>query len=81
MAEAQKLFKSHFPISEIIPKSKFKVRILPIFGEQVPDEEINFKWTVEEDFEKLGLTKMVKLIDIKLAGGKGSGQDSSLKGI
>lgn len=29
---------------------------------------INFKWTAQEDFERMGLKKLIKLEEVKLAG-------------
>ena len=38
-----------------------------MFGNQVSEKEIDFKWTIEDDFERLKLDKIVKLTEVRLA--------------
>ena len=61
-----------FPTEQIMTKNeiKFKTRTLPLFGKQVNENEINFKWTIQEDYERLQLDKIVKLSEVRLAKGK-----------
>ena len=52
-----------------------------MFGEQVFDDKIDFRWTIQEEYEKLGLNKLVKLQEIKLAGDGCFGGSHSVVGI
>ena len=39
-----------------------------MFGEDAGEDKVNFHWTAQEDYEKRGLKKQIKLQEIKLAG-------------
>ena len=65
--ESEKLFKSIFPKQQVMA-SKFNTRTLPLFAEQVSEDKIEFRWTIQEDYEKLNLSKLAKLQEVRLAG-------------
>lgn len=48
-----------------LKKISFKTRTLPLFGGQVQDHQIDFKWTAQNDYERLGLRNLVILQKIK----------------
>ena len=56
-----------FPTEQIMANNKFKTRTLPLFGKQVNENEIDFEWTIQEDYERLQLDKIVKLREVRLA--------------
>ena len=67
------MFMKVFPTEQIMaPKLiKFKTRTLPLFGKQINENTIDFKWTIQEDYERLQLDKIVKLSEIRLVETKG----------
>ena len=45
------------------------MRKLPLFGEQVNESQTDFYWTVKDDYEKLDIDKLIRLKEVRIAGG------------
>jgi len=50
-----------------LPVPEFHTRTLPLFGQQVHEGQINFRWTAQTDAERLGLKHLVKLQEVRVA--------------
>lgn len=54
-------------MGEFIPKPKYRyvLRKLPLWGDQVADDELNFEWPTQAQFDKLGPDVRLQSIELK----------------
>ena len=50
-----------------VAKLEFKTKQLPIVGEQVQPNLIDFNWTLEEEYKRPEIRRLPKLLEVNIA--------------